>query len=139
MANASSQPPSTLPPELTALFAARDPAEQARAWSAFLKTHSRVMMHAARVLGSDYDAMMDRYTFALEQLRQDDFRRLRAYVADGRGKFTTWLTVVVRRLALDLGNWCHGAHVLAVAMDDVAASRFDLVENRGKGPASTRG
>ncbi len=96
-----SLPARSPPPELSALLAARDPAARERAWSDFVNAYSRLMLHAARGLGSDYDAVMDRYTFVLEQLRQDDFRRLRSYVADGRGKFTTWLTVVARRLYLD--------------------------------------
>jgi RNA polymerase sigma factor (sigma-70 family) len=37
----------------------------------------------------------------LEKLREDDFRRLRAFAANGRGKFTTWLVVVARRLCVD--------------------------------------
>jgi RNA polymerase sigma factor (sigma-70 family) len=44
---------------------------------------------------------MDRYLFALDALRKGDCRRLRGYVESGRGKFTTWLIVVVRRLCLD--------------------------------------
>lgn len=44
---------------------------------------------------------MDAYAFVLEALREDDCRRLRAYAPDGRTKFTTWLVVVTRRLALD--------------------------------------
>ena len=44
---------------------------------------------------------MDRYTYALERLREDDCRRLRAYVRPGAGEFTLWLVVVVRRLCLD--------------------------------------
>lgn len=44
---------------------------------------------------------MDAYAFVLEALREDDCRRLRAYLPDGRTKFTTWLVVVVRRLVLD--------------------------------------
>jgi RNA polymerase sigma factor (sigma-70 family) len=44
---------------------------------------------------------MDRYLFALDALRRDRCRRLRGYVESRRGKFTTWLIVVVRRLCLD--------------------------------------
>lgn len=93
--------PTTLPPELTALLAASDGVAQERAWARFLDAHSRLILHTARSLGSEYDAVMDRYTYAIEQLREDQFRRLRSFAADGRGKFTTWLTVVVRRLCLD--------------------------------------
>ncbi len=93
--------PTTLPPELTALLAASDAAARERAWARFLDVHSRLIMHTARRLGSDYDTVMDRYAYALERLRESDFHRLHSFVADGRGKFTTWLTVVVRRLCLD--------------------------------------
>ena len=44
---------------------------------------------------------MDQYTYILDQLRDDDFRRLRAFADEGRGKFTTWLVVVGRRLCVD--------------------------------------
>ena len=44
---------------------------------------------------------MDAYARVLERLREDDCRRLRAYVPDGRSRFTTWLVAVVRRLCLD--------------------------------------
>jgi RNA polymerase sigma factor (sigma-70 family) len=44
---------------------------------------------------------MDRYAYALDQLRQDDFKRLRSYAPEEGGKFELWLVVVVRRLCLD--------------------------------------
>jgi len=53
------------------------------------------------MLGRDYDATMDAYAYVVDQLRRDDFQRLRAYVSDERSKFTTWLVVVARRLCLD--------------------------------------
>ncbi len=66
------------------------------------------MLHAARTLGGDHDAVMDRYTFVLDALQCEDFRRLRGYVARPRGKFTTWLIVVARRLCLDEHRHRHG-------------------------------
>ncbi len=44
---------------------------------------------------------MDAYAYVVEQLRRDDFQRLRAYASDGHSKFTTWLVIVTRRLCLD--------------------------------------
>jgi RNA polymerase sigma factor (sigma-70 family) len=44
---------------------------------------------------------MDRYAYVIEQLRRDDFKRLREYAAQERSTFTTWLVVVTRRLCLD--------------------------------------
>jgi RNA polymerase sigma factor (sigma-70 family) len=91
-----------VPQELAALLGTKDATKRELAWSRFVETHSRLILHSARSPDYDYDSVMDRYTYALEKLKKDDFRRLRTYVADGRGKFTTWLAVVVRRLALDL-------------------------------------
>jgi RNA polymerase sigma factor (sigma-70 family) len=59
------------------------------------------MLHVARSLGGDHDAAMDRYAYILEQLRRDDYRRLRTFMADGRSEFSTWLVVVAQRLCLD--------------------------------------
>lgn len=86
---------------MSRLLDAADAATREAAWKAFLKTHSRLLLHTARRLGRDYDATMDAYAYLLEQLRRDDFQRLRAYVSDERTKFTTWLVVVARRLYLD--------------------------------------
>jgi RNA polymerase sigma factor (sigma-70 family) len=93
--------PHDLPGELAALFTSSDVGDPEDAWAAFLGTYSRLLLHVARSLGPEYDAAMDRYAYILERLREADYRRLRAYVPDGRTKFTTWLTVVSRRLCLD--------------------------------------
>lgn len=90
-----------LPPELSAVLLAPDQESKDNAWEQFVRVHSRLLLYAARSLGGDHDAAMDRYTFALEHLRAEDFHRLRTYASDGRTKFTTWLLVVTRRLCLD--------------------------------------
>lgn len=51
---------------------------------------------------------MDAYTFVLEQLRENECRRLREYAVDPRCKLTTWLVVVARRLCLDLYRQRYG-------------------------------
>jgi RNA polymerase sigma factor (sigma-70 family) len=51
---------------------------------------------------------MDHYAYILDEFRQDDFRRLRAFAGEGRGKFTTWLVVVARRLCVDHHRHAHG-------------------------------
>ena len=90
-----------LPPEVSALLEATEPAARDAAWARFVGTYSRLLLHAARSVARDRDAAMDGYAYALEQLRGDDFHRLRGFASDGRSKFTTWLVVVVRRLCLD--------------------------------------
>lgn len=91
-------PARPLPPELVRLL---DSADRERAWKDFLDSHSRLILHTLHRLGGGYDVVMERYTYVLEQLSRDDFRRLRAYTPSARSKFTTWLVVVVRRLGLD--------------------------------------
>lgn len=94
--------PARLPPVLSELLAPA-PAGEARdgPWHAFLEEHDRLLRHVCRSLGGDEDAERDRYAHVLEELRRDDFRRLRRFAAEGRGTFTTWLTVVARRICLD--------------------------------------
>lgn len=90
-----------VPLELARLLEATDATVQEAAWKTFAETHSRLLLHTARKLGRDYDAAMDAYAHVLEQLRRDNYHRLRAYVEDSRSSFTAWLTVVARRLCLD--------------------------------------
>lgn len=89
------------PQELARLLNASDPPTREAAWDAFVGAHSRLLLHTARSLNHDYDTAMDSYAYVLEALHEDGHRRLRAYSADGRGKFSTWLVVVARRLCLD--------------------------------------
>jgi RNA polymerase sigma factor (sigma-70 family) len=90
-----------VPYELTHLLDLVEPSARDEAWTAFVQANSKLILYVARSLGGDHDDVMDRYASVLEQLRRDDFHRLRGYGSDGRGKFTTWLVVVVRRLCLD--------------------------------------
>jgi RNA polymerase sigma factor (sigma-70 family) len=89
------------PAELVDLLKASDADSREKAWSAFLDRYSPVVLYAARRQGPDYDAAMNRYRFALEELRRDDFSRLRGYSADGRSSFSNWLIVVTNRLCVD--------------------------------------
>ena len=90
-----------LPRELARLLDARTSVRADAAWDAFVAVYSRLLLHVVRAMTSDRDAAMDAYARVLERLREDDFHRLRAYVPDGRSRFTTWLVAVVRRLCLD--------------------------------------
>ena len=72
------------PAVLTRLLAVSDPAAREASWSDFVSAYSKLILHVARSAGGDQDSAMDRYAYVLEQLRGEDFRRLRTYVADGR-------------------------------------------------------
>jgi RNA polymerase sigma factor (sigma-70 family) len=89
------------PPELADLIEAGTPASAERAWSTFLQRHSKTILAAARCFAPDYDGQMDRYRHVLEELRRDDFGRLRRFHQNPRGRFQTWLLVVCRRLCID--------------------------------------
>jgi RNA polymerase sigma factor (sigma-70 family) len=89
-----------MPPELARLLAA-SAADRDDAWAHFLRAVSAPLLRVARSLGGDHDAVMDRYAYMLDQLRADDYRKLRAYDRPGAGDFTLWLIVVARRLCLD--------------------------------------
>jgi RNA polymerase sigma factor (sigma-70 family) len=53
---------------------------------------------------------MDAYAHALEALRADGCRRLRAYVPRPDVKFSSWLVVVTRRLILDYFRHRYGRY-----------------------------
>ena len=139
-----------LPIELSALLNATDPVAREAAWKEFIETHSRLLLHAARSVVSDHDAAMDAYAHLLEQLRRDDLRRLRAYVADDRGKFTTWLVVVARRLCLDHLRMRYGrvqsdeagsreAHDVRRRLLDHLSEEIDVAELPGAGEDDAEG
>jgi len=88
------------PPELVRLLNSAPPDREA-AWESFLAIHYRLLLHVARSFAKEHDAAMDAFAWMLERLRDEDCRRLRAFTADGRSQFSTWLVVVARRLCLD--------------------------------------
>lgn len=93
--------PTSVPTQVSRLLTASGDGAQDDAWADFLEHYSKLLLQTARRASADADESMDRYTFILDQLRDNDFRRLRSFAAEGRGKFTTWLVVVARRLCVD--------------------------------------
>lgn len=90
-----------LPPEVSRLLTAAPGQASEDAWAAFVAAYSRLLLRVASAFAPGYDGALDRYAFMLDELRKGDCRRLRKFAADGRGRFSTWLTVVARRLCLD--------------------------------------
>jgi RNA polymerase sigma factor (sigma-70 family) len=113
------------PAALTRLLQATDPAGEEEAWAAFVAQHSRVMLHTCLTLARDRDAAMDAYAHVLAALREDSCRRLRAYAADSRSRFTTWLVVVTRRLFID-----HLRHRYGRPRGESEAGRADRAARR---------
>ncbi|HKU63377.1 MAG TPA: sigma-70 family RNA polymerase sigma factor [Gemmatimonadales bacterium] len=91
----------SIPEEVRRLLDAAPGPGVDQAWGAFVAVYSALLLRAAALHGADYDAVLDRYTYMLDELRRDDCRRLRRFVADGRAGFSSWLSVVARRLCFD--------------------------------------
>jgi len=90
-----------IPPELAFLGNGLDPAAREEGWSRFVGQFTRLLLRTTREFGGDYDARMDRYRHVLDALREDDFRRLRAFRPVTGSSVGAWLVVVSRRLCLD--------------------------------------
>jgi RNA polymerase sigma factor (sigma-70 family) len=90
-----------LPAKVADLLAATPGAEADLVWAAFLAVYSPLLLKVASTFAPGYDGALDRYAYMLDEIRRGDCRRLRGYSADGRGRFSTWLAVVARRLCLD--------------------------------------
>ena len=116
------------PESLVRLLAATDSGDRDRAWRTFLEEHSRLIHLACRKSSRDYDGTMDRYTYVLERLREDDLRRLRGWRDGGRSKFTTWLVVVASRLCIDWHRSRYGRR----SGDEDRARRRRLVDLVGE-------
>jgi RNA polymerase sigma factor (sigma-70 family) len=123
-----------IPRELECLLSAPNAAAAECAWEEFVREHSRLLLHVARSYGGPHDAVMDRYAWVLEHLRADGFRRLEGYMADGRGRFTTWLVVVARRLCVDqirtrygrAGGAAEPDRALRRRLEDMTGADLDL-------------
>lgn len=99
--------PPPVPPALHDLLHATDDAARDEAWATLVSEHSRLLLKVASAKRGGYDATMDRYTYILDKLREQDFRRLRGYAARN-AKFSTWLVVVARRLCSDFDRERYG-------------------------------
>lgn len=97
-----------IPAEVEQLLTLASGTDAEVAWQEFIERYSRVLLRVTFAFAPGYDGAMDRYLFMLEELRRDDCARLRRFAADGRGRFSTWLVVVARRLCVDHHRRCYG-------------------------------
>ena len=97
-----------LPPELRSILEPEDADAREAAWDLFVARYSRLLIYMTRRVMPDRDGAMDAYTYVLEQLRRDEYRALRAYVADPRSRFSTWIAVVARRTCVDFFRQVYG-------------------------------
>lgn len=97
-----------LPIEVARLLAASPGPAAEYAWEAFVARYSGLLLKVSFNFAPGYDGALDRYAFMLDELHRSNCRRLRGFAADGRGRFSTWLAVVARRLCLDHYRHLHG-------------------------------
>ena len=73
------------------------------AWDEFLPRYADVIFRVVRLFVPTYDERMDLFLFVCDRLREDDMRRVRAFTfrPEAPCRFSTYLAVVVRNLALD--------------------------------------
>ena len=77
----------------------KDPAE---AWQTFLELYENLIRRVIHKLVDDYDERMELYTYSLEQLKENNSRKLLSYFGKKRGyNFETWIAVVVRNCCMD--------------------------------------
>lgn len=96
------------PLELRVLLHADDSPAREAAWEQLITRHTRLLMGVARSFGGGHDEAVERYACILEKLRERDFHRLRAFQEGGPARFSTWLTVLARRLCLDFHRARYG-------------------------------
>jgi len=114
---------SAAPIELSRLLQATELPDREAAWEGLIARHTRLILAVARSFGGDSDAAMERYTHILGKLRENEFRRLRAFDANAGATFSTWLTVTARRMCLDLHRAKFGRHRSAHSNDRTALVR----------------
>ena len=78
-------------------------AEGSAAWPDFVEACTPTLLRAVGLFAKSYDERMDLFLFVCSKLRENDMKRLRSfrYREESPCRFTTWLIVVVRNLALD--------------------------------------
>lgn len=120
--------------EVIDLLSAPDLRASEIAWEAFLTRYNRLLLQISRSFGGEHDAIMDRYAYVLDRIREDNFRRLRSFQPEGPARFITWLVVVTRRLCLDHHRVLHGRSPSGSSTDDgvARAARWRLAHDRGE-------
>lgn len=121
----------TVPPALEQVLQASEPEVREKAWSELLSQYSKLIRHAARQFDGDIDAVMDNFAAVLQALRANDFHRLRQFRHEGRGKFSTWLVAVTRRVCIDEHRRRYG-RAQGSAVPDWKATRRNLAQLLGE-------
>lgn len=101
------------------------------AWDLFLARYRRIVFAAIRHYAQDYDDVMDVFARVCEALREDDLRRLRAWVDQPKhsARFSTWLVTVVRNLTIDWFRHRDGRRRLSAVAEGLPPLRRRIFEH----------
>lgn len=101
------------------------------AWDLFVARYRRLIFAAIRHYAQDHDDVMDVFARVCEALREEGFRRLRAYTEGGhhRARFSTWLVTVVRHLTVDWFRHRDGRRRLSAAAEGLPPLRQRIFEH----------
>ena len=73
-----------------------------KAWDALLQRHHQLIMAVIKKLVESHDDVMDLYTYTLENLKNDECKKLTTYFQQTRKcNFESWIAVVVRNCCMD--------------------------------------
>lgn len=89
------------PPQVLLFFAKLRTGQAREGWSEFLAHYSDQIYKTAYLTTSDKEEASDCYLHVCEQLSREGFKRLLRFKPEGKAKFETWLSVVVRNLCFD--------------------------------------
>jgi len=81
------------------------------AWHDFLDQYSKLILKIIWLREHDYDEAMEKYLYICKKLCENDFAILGKFqknYRDNPPKFTSWLSAVVRNLAIDAHRKKHG-------------------------------
>jgi len=111
-------------------------------WGRFLDRHAAGIRRVIAAMVDDDDERMDLFVAVCDGLRADGMRRVHAYRPrpDAPCRFTTYLAVVVRNLALDQLRARHGRFrpfAIVDGLDPADRLIFDYVLRQGRGADET--
>jgi len=71
-------------------------------WQTFLKKYHDLVIAVISKMVWDHDEKMELYTYTLDKLKEDDFKRLKAYFEKTRPyNFRIWLVIIIRNCCSD--------------------------------------
>jgi RNA polymerase sigma factor (sigma-70 family) len=103
---------------------------QEAAWDDFITRYRPLVFATIQHYARDYDDVMDVFARVCQALREDDMRRLRAYLDQPKhtARFTTWLVAVVRNITIDWFRSRDGRRRLSAVAEGMPSLRRQIFQ-----------